>query len=70
MGLISLIRVNVLGVECGIEKVWVFEDFEKRELLVLFYINLESKEFDDYYYFKIIEVLLKIKSRRRKIEFE
>jgi hypothetical protein len=70
MGLISLIRVNVLGAECGTEKVWVLEDFEKRELLALLYINSESKESDDYYHLKIIEALLKIKSRRRKIEPE
>lgn len=70
MGLISLIRVNVLGAECGTVKVWVLEDFEKRELLALLYINSESEGPDDYYHLKIIEALLKIKRRRRKIEPE
>lgn len=70
MGLISLIRVNVLGAECGTVKVWVLEDFEKRELLASFYINSESKKSDDYYHLKIIEALLKIKTRRRKTEPE
>lgn len=69
MGLISLIRVNVLGAECGAVKVWFLEDFEK-ELLASFYINSESKKSDDYYHLKIIEALLKIKTRRRKIEPE
>lgn len=37
----------------------------KRELLALFsYL----KSLDDYYHLKIIEALLKIKTRRRKIE--
>lgn len=65
MGLISLIRVNVLGAKCGTVKVWVLEDFENRELLASFYINSESKKSDDYYRLKIIETRLKIKTRRR-----
>lgn len=45
MGLISLISVNVLGAECGTEKVWVLEDFEKKksELLALLCITSEWK---------------------------
>lgn len=68
--MISLIRVNVLGAECGTVKVWVLEDFEKRELLASFSINSESKKSDDDYHLKIIEALLKIKTRRRKTEPE
>lgn len=49
------------------KKVWVLEDFEKRELLALFSLN-SLKKSDDYYHLKIIEALLKIKTRRRKIE--
>lgn len=65
--MISLIRVNVLGAECGTVKVWVLEDFEKRELLASFSINSESKKSDDDYHLKIIEALLKIKPEGEKL---
>lgn len=38
MGLISLIRVNVSGADCGAVKIRVLEDFEK-ELLASFYVD-------------------------------
>lgn len=65
MGLISLIRVNVLGVECGTVKVWVLEDFEKENCWPRA-TSSESKKSDDYYHLNIIEALLKIKTRRKK----
>lgn len=69
MGLISLIRVNVLGVECGTVKVWVLEDFEKENCWPCS-TDSESKESDDYYHLNIIETLLKIKTRRKKKKIE